>query len=81
MANRPNLTRAELQAANSGKAGDALPTILSPAELAKFLGLPRKTIYLWLSLGRLEGCFRRRGKHVLIWRDRALAKVFDGPDW
>ena len=55
--------------------------ILSPKEFATLLGLSVKTIYEWISKGRLNGALRKRGKHNLILRDRALELVFDGPDW
>jgi excisionase family DNA binding protein len=54
---------------------------LRPAELAQLLGVPDKTVYLWIELGRLEGAFRKRGKHILIWRDRAIELLFNGPEW
>jgi hypothetical protein len=81
MASRPNLSKAELRAPFNGDPSGIYPVILSPAQLAGLLGLSPKTIYTWISLGRLDGCFRKRGKHVLIWRDRALSKLLDGPDW
>jgi hypothetical protein len=40
-----------------------------------------KTIYTWISAGRLKGCCRKRGKHILIHRDRALDRILNGPDW
>jgi excisionase family DNA binding protein len=61
--------------------GGQLPAILSPAQLASFLGLSRKTVYEWLTKGRLEGAFRKRGKHHLIWRDRALDILYNGKEW
>ncbi len=61
--------------------GDAAPPVLSPQQLAAMLGLSRKTIYEWISRGRLDGAFRRRGKHTLIWRDRALNLIFSGKEW
>jgi helix-turn-helix protein len=81
MANRPHLTRAELQAPFSSELAESFPVILSPAKLASLLGLSVKTVYVWISLGRLDGCFRRRGKHCLIWRDRALDRIFNGSEW
>jgi excisionase family DNA binding protein len=59
----------------------ATPPILTPAQLAALLGLSRKTIYEWIARGRLDGAFRKRGKHNLIWRDRALKVLFNGPEW
>jgi hypothetical protein len=70
------LTPAEFQRAFS----DA-PAILSPAALAKLSGLSSKTVYEWIGKGRLNGAFRKRGKHILIWRDRALDIIFNGPEW
>jgi excisionase family DNA binding protein len=54
---------------------------LSPKQLAGLLGLSVKTIYEWVEKGRLDGAFRRRGKHLLLWRDRALDILFNGKDW
>ncbi|MFV1965253.1 MAG: hypothetical protein ACC628_07490 [Pirellulaceae bacterium] len=34
-----------------------------------------------IEVGRLDGAFRNRGKHILIWRDRALDIIFNGPEW
>jgi hypothetical protein len=81
MSVRPNLSRAELRAPFTGELAKKFPAIISPAQLSTLLGLSPKTIYLWLSLGRLDGCYRKRDKHCLIWRDRALSKIFDGPSW
>ena len=75
------LSKDEIQRAFSGAAADAVPPILSPAQLAELLGLSVKTVYEWIAKGRLDGAFRKRGKHVLIWRDRALDLLFNGPDW
>ena len=55
--------------------------ILSPRQLAELLGLSVKTVYEWIARGRLDGAFRKRGKHNLIWRDRALKIIFNGPEW
>jgi excisionase family DNA binding protein len=76
-----NLTKAEIQRAFAGGSMAQNPVILSPTQLAKLLGLSPKTIYEWQAKGRLDGTFRKRGKHILIWRDRALDRIFNGPDW
>lgn len=55
--------------------------ILSPGEFAELLGVSRKTIYSWLAQGRMDGAFRKRGKHVFILRDRAIAVIFNGRNW
>lgn len=75
------LGQADLQRAFAPEMGVPPPVILSPAELAGLLGLSPKTIYEWIAKGRLDGAFRKRGKHNLIWRDRALEILFNGPEW
>jgi excisionase family DNA binding protein len=65
----------------TGEAGKVHPVILSPQQLAELLGLSVKTVYEWIARGRLDGAFRKRGKHVLIWRDRAIDLLFNGKDW
>jgi excisionase family DNA binding protein len=75
------ISKEEIRQAFAGPGADVTPPILSPTGLAALLNLSRKTIDDWLSKGRLDGAFRRRGKHVLIWRDRALDILFNGPDW
>lgn len=72
MAERSRIAVAEI--------GKEYGDIISPEDLRQILGLKsRKTIYLWIADGRLDGCFRRRGKHHLIVRQRALDRIFNGP--
>jgi excisionase family DNA binding protein len=59
----------------------AAPPILSPEQFATLIGISVKTIYEWLARGRLDGAYRKRGKHVLLWRDRAVNILFNGKDW
>jgi hypothetical protein len=54
---------------------------VSPEELAGIIGRSRKTVYTWIEKGRLDGSFRKRGKHLLIWRDKAIDLLLNGPDW
>jgi len=75
------LTTDEIARPFHGEWADRYPPILSPAKLADLLGQSRKTIYEWLAKGRLDGAFRKRGKHVLIWRDRAIDVLFNGKEW
>ena len=75
------LSKHEIRTAFASTNGDGVPPVLSPGRLADLLDLSVKTIYEWLTNGRLDGAFRKRGKHVLIWRDRALDILFNGPDW
>jgi excisionase family DNA binding protein len=75
------LSKEEIRQAFDGPAGKTAPPILSPGQLAELLSLSRKTVYQWLSEGRLDGAYRRRGKHVLLWRDRAIESLFNDPEW
>lgn len=75
------LNREELARAFRGELAERFPAILTPAQLAALVQLSVKTVYEWIGKGRLEGAFRKRGKHVLIWRDRALEIIFNGKDW
>jgi len=34
-----------------------------------------------MAKGRLDGTYRKRGKHALFWRDRALNVIFNGKEW
>ncbi len=78
---RLTLTKDELRRPFVDAEGhDHLP-IMTPTQLAALCGVSVKTIYHWIARGRLAGAFRKRGKHVLIWRDRALDRIFNGPDW
>jgi hypothetical protein len=45
------------------------------------LGLSVKTIDEWMSKGRLDGTYCKRGKHARFRRDRALDVVFNGKEW
>jgi hypothetical protein len=60
---------------------DRYPPILKVAQLAGLLQVSPKTLYEWLAKGRLDGAFRKRGKHILLWRDKALDIVLNGPNW
>lgn len=75
------LTPEEIRQAFDKPPENGFPAILSPRLLAQLLGLSRKTIYQWIAQGRLDGAFRKRGKHVLIWRDRAVELLMCGKEW
>jgi excisionase family DNA binding protein len=75
------LSKDEFARAFAGAATMSFPVILSPSQLADLLGCSVKTVYEWLAKGRLDGAYRKRGKHVLLWRDRALEIIFNGPNW
>ncbi len=55
--------------------------ILRLTELADLLQISLKTLYEWVEKGYLDGAFRKRGKHILVWRDRAIDIIFNGPEW
>jgi len=76
-----NLTPGDLEQAFANADAGRFPIIMSPAQLANLLGVSVKTVYDWIAKGRLDGAFRKRGKHCLIWRDRALEIIFNGADW
>jgi hypothetical protein len=76
-----NLTRNEIARVFDGDLAEKFPPILSPALLAELMTVGVKTIYFWIAEGRLDGAFRKRGKHCLIWRDRAIDLLFNGPEW
>jgi len=76
-----NLTDDEIARPFVGATAEQFPVVLSPDQLAELVGLSVKTIYEWMSKGRLDGAYRKRGKHVLIWRDRALDILFNGKEW
>ena len=62
--------------------GKEFGDIISPDQLKTILGLKsRKTIDGWTASGRLDGCFRKRGKYNLIVRELALDRILNGPDW
>jgi len=75
------ITKAEVQRAFADGPGAQFPPILNTSQLAALLGISSKTIYEWIAKGRLDGAFRKRGKHLLIWRDRAIDIMFNGKEW
>lgn len=57
------------------------PTGITPEQLGELLGYPRATIYEWITKGRFDGTFRKRGKGVRFWPERAIERFYNGPDW
>jgi excisionase family DNA binding protein len=80
---RPIIKMADIAAAfNPDDLRRRFPPILTVAQVAELLGLgTRKTIYIWIAKGRLNGAFRKRGKHHLFWRDRVIDLIFNGKEW
>lgn len=81
MSRKPNLPPDEIGRSFNGPDGERFPPVLSPELLARLLGRSRRTVYVWIAKGRLDGAFRRRGKHTLIWRDKALDLLLNGKEW
>jgi excisionase family DNA binding protein len=75
------ISKEEIQQAFADGPGAQFPPILNVKQLAALLQISVKTLYEWIAKGRLDGAFRKRGKHYLIWRDRAMNLLFNGPDW
>ena len=65
-----HFNREELESSFSG-----YPPILSVDQAAALLQIPTKTIYEWSSQGRLSACARKRGKLLLILRDRFIEEL------
>jgi len=78
---KPQITSDEIARAFTPELTAEYPPVLSPARFAKLVGLSPKTISEWIRKGRLDGALRKRGKHNLIWRDRALDILFNGKEW
>jgi excisionase family DNA binding protein len=76
-----NLTPKEITSTFSGPDGEKYSPIISTCQVAEMLGLSRKTIDDWIAKGRLNGTFRKRGKHNLFWRDRVITAIFNGGHW
>ena len=51
------------------------PPIMSVAQAAELLQVPKGTIYQWHSQDRLRGCVQRVGKHLRFFRDRLVLNV------
>jgi hypothetical protein len=78
---KPKLTPEEIAAPFSGTLGDRLPSTLSRKQVAELLGVSVKTIDDWKAKGRLDGTYRKRGKHLFFWRSRVLNLIYNGKEW
>jgi hypothetical protein len=74
--NSIGLTKAEIVAIAEG-----WPQLLTVGQAARIASVPVGTIYDWSSAGRLARCARRRGKRLLIVRDRFIEELFNGKEW
>ncbi len=74
---RKILTKDEITHPFEGEWGDRYPPILTVEQAAKLLQISRSTLYEWLKKGRLDGAYRKRGKHILLWRDKIIEIIFN----
>lgn len=72
------LTDAEIARAFSDPAVAAkFPPIMSLEEAASLFQIPLGTLRDWRSRQLLNGCTRKVGKHVRVWRDRFIQAIFN----
>jgi len=78
---RKILSQEEIAAAFQASSGACVPAILTAKDLALLIQISVKTLYEWCAKGRLDGAFRKRGKRLLFYRERALDILFNGKEW
>jgi excisionase family DNA binding protein len=71
------LTAREIAAACEVNGVSTIPPVLTVDEAAALLRVPKQTIYDWSARGLLKGCGRKVGKHLRLFRDRLLQRVFN----
>ncbi len=73
-----NVTASEIAAAFSAPAwASKYPPVLTLDQAAELIQVPLQTLYSWRSRGLLNGCSRKVGKHVRVFRDRFLHHIFN----
>ena len=73
-----DLTDKEITQAFSDPAwAEKFPPILTVDKAAELAVVPKATIYAWSSAGHLRGCSRKVGKHLRIFRDRFIKRLFN----
>ena len=55
----------------------AYPPVLDVEQAARLAAVPKATVYSWSSQGHLRGCARKVGKHLRIFRDRFIKRIFN----
>jgi hypothetical protein len=79
--NMMTLTQKEIAAAFSVPVwASRFPPILNVEQAAELASVPVKTVYDWSSRGLLSGCACRRGRRLLLWRDRYVQFLFHPSD-
>jgi excisionase family DNA binding protein len=72
------LTPNEIAAAFSDpRWADQFPPILTVDQAAELAVVPKATIYAWSSAGHLRACSRKVGKHLRIFRNRFVERLFN----
>ena len=72
------LSNKEVAAAFSdSKWAELYPPVLDIDQAADLAGVSKETIYDWRSRGLLNGCSRRFGKRVRIFRDKFVQHLFN----
>jgi uncharacterized protein YmfQ (DUF2313 family) len=78
MARPQRITQQEIHAAFGDEAAaKAYPPILTPEQFARLFQISVSTAYFWVKAGRLDGAVTKTGKHLRIWRDRAVETLFN----
>jgi len=79
---KPKISTEEIrQAFERGEFAQRLPPILTKRHVADMFHFGIGTINDWLSKGRFDGAYRRRGKHIRFFRDRIVDIYFNGREW
>lgn len=55
---------------------NAYPPILTPEQFAQLFGVSLSTVYDWVAKGHFDGAVTHIGKHLRIWRNRAIEIAF-----
>jgi len=71
------ITREEVQVAfNDEATRNAFPPILTPVQFAGLFGVSVSTAYDWIGKGYFKGAVTHVGKHLRIFRNRAIELAF-----
>ena len=74
------ISREEIRQSFDGPWGERFGPILSVQQFAELLGASPHTIRDWHRAGRFGSAARKVGKHIRIFRDRAIAELFKEQD-
>ena len=72
-----SISREEVQLAFQEEATRvAFPPILTPEQFGHLFGVSISTVYDWIAKGYFDGAITHVGKHLRIWRNRAIEMAF-----